>query len=218
MPVNDAMDDDWGYTRPNWRTPALATVGALALIGVCIAFVDRPLATFSHDVIHHPYWAKAVTKLAEAPDPIAILTLIVLAGLYAWRRQFGPASRTAAAAALATVLATITVIVLKVAFGRLWPETWTTPPNPSWITNHQFGFAPFHGGIGYESFPSGHTTRITAPFAVLWQRVPRWRLLWVLPTLVVAIGLLASDYHYLSDCIAGACLGIASAAAIMALL
>jgi membrane-associated phospholipid phosphatase len=83
--------------------------------------------------------------------------------------------------------------------------------NPSWIRNHAFGFRPFHGGPGYASFPSGHTTRITAPFAVLWQHLPRFRLLWALPTLLVMIGLLAADFHWLSDCLAGIWLGAACA-------
>ena len=167
---------------------------------------------------HHPSWAWWLTKLAVLPDPVAIAALIVVAGLYFWRGPLGFGARTTAAAALATLLATMAVIVLKIAFGRLWPETWVTPPNPSWINTHQYGFVPFHGGRGYESFPSGHTTRITAPFAVLWQRLPRYRVLWVVPTLLVMAGLLASDYHFLGDCLAGIYLGIASAAVLLALI
>jgi hypothetical protein len=40
-------------------------------------------------------------------------------------------------------------------FGRTWPESWLGD-NPSWIRDDVFGFFPFHGGRGWESFPSGH--------------------------------------------------------------
>jgi membrane-associated phospholipid phosphatase len=121
------------------------------------------------------------------------------------------------AAACATLLAIAVVFVLKYAFGRMWPDTWVEN-NPSWIRNHDFGFMPFHGGPGYASFPSGHTTRITAPFAVLWQRMPRFRLLWVVPPLLVVIGLLAANFHFLSDCLAGIWLGAACAWAVLTFL
>jgi membrane-associated phospholipid phosphatase len=216
----EAMDEEplgreWGYTRVNWRTPVLTAVSSVAVVGLSIAFLDRPIATYSHDVIHHPEWAKLLTKLAILPDPLALAALAVVTVLYFWRGRLSFGGRTAAAAALATLLATMAVIILKIAFGRLWPETWLVPPNPSWINTHQYGFQPFHSGIGYESFPSGHTTRITAPFAVLWRRLPRYRVLWVLPTLLVMVGLLASDFHFLGDCLAGIYLGIASAAVIL---
>jgi membrane-associated phospholipid phosphatase len=211
---------EWGYRRGNtWRTPVIAGVSGILLIGLSIAFADKPLATFSHDVIRHPAWAKLLTKLADPLQPLAIAALLVVAVIYVRQRFLGPLARTVASVAFATLLATVLVIVLKVAFGRLWPETWLqNPPNPSWINTHQFGFQPFHGGIGYESFPSGHTTRITAPFAVLWQRVPRYRPLYLVPIVLVTVGLLASDFHFLSDCLAGLYLGAGSAAIILALM
>jgi len=214
------LGGEWGYRRStSWRTPVAAGVSGIVLIGLSIAFADRPLATYSHDVIRHPEWAKLLTKLAVLPDPLALVALLVVAVLYFRQRFLSRAARIAAATAFATLLATFLVIVLKVAFGRLWPETWVhTPPNPSWINTHQYGFLPFHGGLGYESFPSGHTTRVTAPFAVLWQRVPRYRALYVVPIVLVIVGLLASDYHFLGDCLAGLYLGAGSAAVILALM
>ena len=60
-------------------------------------------------------------------------------------------------------------------------------------------------------------TMITAPFAVLWQRARRWRWLWAVPVLAVAIGLFGADYHFVSDILAGFYLGAACAAGAMAL-
>jgi membrane-associated phospholipid phosphatase len=96
--------------------------------------------------------------------------------------------------------------LLKLAFGRTWPETWTGG-NPSFIRDGAFGFSPFHGGAGWASFPSGHETLTCAVAACLWVLVPRLRPLYVLVVLIVAIGLLVADYHWLSDILAGALVG-----------
>jgi membrane-associated phospholipid phosphatase len=193
-----------------WWLPAAWTLVAVVLVGLAMAFVDRPIATYSHDVLHRPGWAEWLTKLATLPAPAAVIGLLAASLTWLLERRLTPAWRLVLAASCATLLATIVLLALKYAFGRTWPDTWIDN-NPSWIRNHAFGFVPFHGGPGYASFPSGHTTRMTAPFAVLWQRLPRWRLLWVLPTLLVMIGLLVCDFHWFSDCLAGIWLGAASA-------
>ena len=135
--------------------------------------------------------ADVVTAIARRDSRIRLIRRI-------GRRGLSSAWRTVLIVSVATVLATAAVIALKYAFGRLWPETWIEN-NPSWISNHEFGFRPFHGGAGYESFPSGHTARITAPFAVLWQRLPRYRVVWVLAPLLVMAGLLAADFHLIHN-------------------
>ena len=200
-----------------WLRVALAAVSCVVLVGLSMLFADRPLATWVHATFQKPEWARWLTKLAVLPDPLALVALVVVGVLYWLRGHTGNAGRIAVTASLATLLSTMAVILLKYVFGRLWPETWVEG-NPSWIANHAFGFFPLHGGRGYESFPSGHTTRITAPFAVLWQLMPRYRILWVLPTLAVTVGLLVCNYHFLSDCIAGVYLGVAGAAVMLILL
>jgi membrane-associated phospholipid phosphatase len=96
---------------------------------------------------------------------------------------------------------------LKFAFGRTWPETWTRN-NPSLIRDHVYGFFPFHGGPGYASFPSGHTTVVCAVMTVFWICYPRFRPLYALAMAAVAIGLVGANFHFLSDVIAGAFLGV----------
>ncbi len=198
------------------RAVSLWALSCVVLVGASVLLVDRPVATWSHDVLHRPHPAVLVTKLANWMAFCGLAVLVQVAGLAARLagRRLGAAWRVALAASLATLIATAAVILLKFGFGRLWPETWVHD-NPSWIGGHRYGFLPLHGGEGYESFPSGHTARVTAPFAVLWQRVARLRLLWAVPTLVIAAGLVASDYHFVGDCIAGAYVGVGAAALAM---
>ena len=81
-----------------------------------------------------------------------------------------------------------------------------------------FVFDFFHGGAGWAAFPSGHTTLITAPLAVLWFAAPRWRWALPIPFLAVVVGLLGADYHWLADIIAGFFVGTASGIGAVALL
>jgi membrane-associated phospholipid phosphatase len=196
-----------------------ASLSCAVLVGLSIAFVDRPLSTYSHNVLRYPEWSKIVTGIVGARNVLvaSIVALLVIGVIY-WRRRTATRGlRTALTAVAATLIATALVIALKTAFGRLWPETWVSN-NPSWINNHRYGFLPFHGGAGYESFPSGHTARVTAPFAVLWQRLPRLRVLWVLPPLLIIAGLIFANFHFLGDCIGGVYVGVLAAAIALALI
>jgi membrane-associated phospholipid phosphatase len=98
---------------------------------------------------------------------------------------------------------------LKFAFGRTWPETWTRN-NLSFIRDGAYGFHPFHGGGGYASFPSGHTTMICTVMTVLWICYPRFRAVYALCMAAVAIGLVGANFHFLSDVIAGGFLGVSA--------
>lgn len=200
------------------RRVAYWLVAALVLTGGCILFLDRPLSTWSHADLHRPEIAVLITRAAKWTIICGIALAVQVAALIA-RLAGVPMTRAwriAVAASLAALIAAVLVPFAKFAAGRMWPETWDHG-NLSWIGNHRFGFVPF-GGHHNESFPSGHTARVTAPFAVLWQRLPRLRLLWVLPSIIVAAALVATDFHFLGDCVGGAFLGIGCAALAMTLI
>jgi membrane-associated phospholipid phosphatase len=108
--------------------------------------------------------------------------------------------------ALAATIAVAIKDLLKEAFGRTWPETWSHG-NPSLIHDGIYGFSPFHGGEGWSSFPSGHTAAIAAVAGVLWWRLPDLRWLWGLLVGLTAFGLVAGNIHFLGDVMAGGLLG-----------
>lgn len=195
-----------------WWVPVAVTGATALLVVLAVLFVDRDVSTWSHDVLHRPGWGVSLTRLASVNVmlPIAAVGLIVSLGYYVVDGSFTYAWRTIMAACLALLIAALLASLLKDVAGRTWPETWIHN-NPSWIKDHRFEFDPFHADAAYGSFPSGHTTRMTAPFAVLWQRLPRFRLIWILPTALIMTGLITSDFHWVSDCIAGAWLGAACA-------
>ncbi len=201
-------------TRTRW---GIVTAAAVLATAIAYAAVDRPVATLAHDRWHRPDFGVDLTYLANPWLPIAGVVLLAggVAFLCGWRP--GPRGRTALAAAVAVLAARVVADELKWAFGRPWPETWIDR-NPSWIGTHTFGMFPFHGGRGFASFPSGHTIDMAAPAAVLARLAPR---LWPLAAaLVVAVGtgLVVSDFHFVSDVLAGAYVGTVVGYGVMALI
>jgi membrane-associated phospholipid phosphatase len=199
--------------RLDWAPILGWVLSGVVLVGLSVLLLDRPVATWSHDVLRRPALAVLVTKLADVRvfGLASIVVLLAALGMRMSGRRLVWAWRLAVAMAAATLLAILAVILLKFGAGRLWPETWIHN-NPSWIGNGAYGFAPFHGGEGWGSFPSGHTARVTAPCAVLWRREPRLRLVWVALPVVMAAALVAANFHFVGDCLAGAYVGIAAAA------
>ena len=96
----------------------------------------------------------------------------------------------------------------KFIFGRYWPSTWTNN-NLSLIHDHAYGFHFFNSGVAFTSFPSSHITIAVTAVTALWIIYPRGPMRWValLGALAVIIALLAKNYHFLGDCIAGAWVG-----------
>ncbi len=194
-----------------------AVLLALLFIGFSIAFVDRPLAGWSHENLRGIALFVWLTWIVE---PVPGLAVVGLAGIGAavlagWRP--GRIGWIVLACCLSSLLALALKDQLKLFCGRTWPETWTNG-NPSWIANGVFAWQPFHGGEGWRSFPSGHTTLMAAPMSVLWRVLARMRWLSALPVVLVAAGLLGADYHWLSDIVAGGLLGTLTGFATVGLL
>jgi membrane-associated phospholipid phosphatase len=186
-----------------WGVWLVVTASAVT---ISYFWFDRPIALFVHRSLHGLNTFALLTYIPNVVTP-AILAVFVAAGLRGLTRRPLPRVLTVAVLAAAS-LAAAEVIKdhLKYVFGRTWPETWIRN-NPSFIRDGAYGFHPFHGGQGYASFPSGHTTAICAVMSVLWICYPRFRPLLGLCIAAVAIGLIGADFHFLSDVIAGAFLG-----------
>ncbi|ABI63122.1 phosphatase PAP2 family protein [Granulibacter bethesdensis] len=198
--------DDTSSSRPVWW-PLMGLAAIMTVLA--IAFLDRGWSSWAHATL--PSWKPVfiwMTRPAEIAAPLGALYLFLAAlAAASGRWQPGRMGWALIAASLAALVAVPVKDELKYLFGRPWPETWIDN-NPSWIGNGLFGFFPLHGGRGWASFPSGHTTMITAPMAALRDRLPELRWLWLLPIACVAIGLLGADFHFISDVTAGLLTGI----------
>lgn len=200
----------------NENMPALRE-WLLALVLVALAIVisyfwlDRPIAFFVHN-----QFPRIIRVLLEpvtyVPNPlisVATITFLVL-GIRGLAGR--PLSKMQAAILICSVSLMIAETLksqLKFVFGRTWPETWVQN-NPSFIHDGIYGFNFFHGGEAYQSFPSGHMTAICALASVLWIYYPRLRAIYLITTLAVLVGLVGNNFHFLSDTIGGAFVGIST--------
>jgi len=91
--------------------------------------------------------------------------------------------------------------VLKHAVGRIDTRFWLIHPSLK-------EFHWLHGGGHFTSFPSGHMAVSAALAVALWDYYPQYRLAYIVFLIVEALALLMTDYHFLSDIMAGTYLGI----------
>src|SRR5437667_7447882 len=183
-------------------TMALCIVAVL----VCYFWIDRPVAFF---VYRHRINTIQVFRWLTFPPPevqnwsALVLTLLMV------RRAWGPFlswQKVLLVACLSLIVADDFRISLGDVFGRYWPETWTHD-NPSLLGTGTYGFHPFQRGDDIGSFPSGHACRIFG-FATVWLvGTPRSRVVVTVLCAPMLVSLVATNYHFVSDVIAGSVLG-----------
>ncbi len=185
----------------------LLSLGVTAVaVAVVIEWVDQPLSFWVHGQFPQHQTFTQFTYIPELLEPLAV---VIFVGLGLWNLAGHVLSKIQTAFLLGSVslvMADATKNQLKYVFGRTWPDTWVRN-NPSLIHDNVYGFNFFHGGTGYASFPSGHTAAICGVMSVLWILYPQWRALYAAVVLAVVAGLIGSNYHFLSDIIAGGFVG-----------
>jgi len=90
--------------------------------------------------------------------------------------------------------------ILKFVFGGITTRFWLVSP----IARE---FHWFHGVDNYSGFPSGHMAVFAAIFLDLWKYYPRYRSVYGVLLFLLAMALISTNYHFLSDIVAGAYLG-----------
>ena len=197
-----------GY-RALLRRTAVATAVCILAVLICYFWVDRPVAFFVYD--HHINKIELFRWLTYPPPEVQNWSALMLAVLMV-RRAWGPFlpwQRVLLVACISLIVADDFRISLGDVFGRYWPETWRHD-NPSLIGTGTYGFHPFKRGDDIGSFPSGHACRILG-FAAVWiiamRRSRTVQILAVVVCVPMLISLVAMDYHFVSDVIAGSVLG-----------
>lgn len=184
-------------------------VMALAAITVSYIWLDIPLAQWAH--AHHlrDYtWLRTVQRLPNLFPAIAFVSIIGLT-LRSYRSKLGYHAQALLSTSLAFVVCYFLTKILKIIFARTWPATWVDN-NPSLLSDGVYGFFWFRDDRAYQSFPSGHTSAIFVVSLMLIYYYPRARWLAAIACAMVITGLIGNYYHFLSDIIAGAYLGMAS--------
>jgi len=169
------------------RRTLVITALCIAAVLLCYFWIDRPVAFFVYR--HHINRFQVFRSLTYPPPEVQNWSALV--------------------ACLSLIVADDFRISLGDVFGRYWPETWTHD-NPSLIGTGTYGFHPFQRGDDIGSFPSGHACRILG-FAAVWMiAMPRSRTVQIVVIVLCApmlVSLVAMNYHFVGDVIAGSILG-----------
>ena len=188
------------------RRSLIATGSGILAVIVCYFWVDRTVAYFVYT--HHINTIAVFRWLTYPPPEVQNWSALMLTILMV-RRAWGPFLRwqkVLFVACISLIVADTFRISLGDVFGRYWPETWTHD-NPSFIGTGTYGFHPFQRGDDVGSFPSGHACRILG-FAGVWViAMPATRVIAMLLSVPMLISLVAMNYHFVSDVIAGSVLG-----------
>jgi membrane-associated phospholipid phosphatase len=182
---------------------------AVTICAVVISYLwlDRPIALLVSSYLPH---RDRLATVGHAPDPFGPMAVVIFISLGLLNLTGRPLSKNQFGALLCSIsliIAQATKNLLKFAFGRPWPQTWVAN-NVSFVKDGAYGFNPFHGGVEYASFPSGHCAIVCAVVAVLWIIYPKHKIYYAIGALAAAFGLVAANFHFLSDVIAGSFVGV----------
>jgi membrane-associated phospholipid phosphatase len=190
----------------------LASLASVAIaVAACVIWFDRPIALLAHEWFGRH---RAVQHLAGTPGlfgPLVVLAFAVLLVRWFLARPFGTADIVANLCIITLAIAEPLKGWLKFVFGRTWPAY----GQPSFIFEAAYGFHPFHGGPDFDSFPSGHSAAVCAIAVILWTYLPTIRALCAATVAAILTALVAGDFHFLSDVIAGAFIGISLSALVV---
>lgn len=173
-------------------------------------YVDRPLARLMGTLKPFQHF------LAKVPVGFPILIIlagaaIVLALAHRWMGK--PLSRWLTASTIAALALIFSVALteygLKFIFGRTLAS--------AYLNSGKYGFHWFHAGEKFGSFPSGHADQAAAILSVLWVFYPRKRWAYVSLMLLLSFALIAGEWHFLSDIIAGGYVGTVAGVATMSI-
>lgn len=190
--------------RNAFRTLLSAFLATVIATIVCVFWIDRPVADLVEQHLRHtPFW----NAVAIALSPISLLVLAALfflLGCGAWAMSGRPLARWTRAPLLcswATMWAVAAEIIFKRIFGRGWPD-------PTYTQEHLYGFHWLHGTPHWDSLPSGTAAISVAILAVLWNQSPRWRAGGTVIVALLNVAVIVNNYHWVSDVVAGAFLGL----------
>jgi len=177
-----------------------------ALVVFSSRFLDARIALgFDRLLRSDPLLSRYASGIPDLLLPAVLVLSGVLWTMYLRRVRRGSRdekTRFFLLSGTALPVAYVTKWMLKYLFGRMNTRAWLENP-----VDRSFHW--FHGGGEYSSFPSGHMAVFTTLAVACWLFFPKYRATCLAAIVGLGIALIATDYHFLSDVIAGGYLGLA---------
>lgn len=199
--------------RANFLALATWSLMLTLVVFLCVRFLDIPLALFvKHNLYANAGWSQVTSDLPDLLLLAVTCSTFVSLVLHRVRSRRGltdALTRLAQLVAWVGPVALLVKIVLKFVFGRVNTRMWLQEPG-------LYGFHWCQRLQGCDGFPSGHMLVIVALMAALWRYYPKWRFCCLALGLLLGTALIATNYHFLSDVLAGAFLGVVVEVAVFA--
>ena len=183
--------------------------GVFAVCGILIVLGRLSLDTELAGFIKREIGLSFLRSKSIAGLPDILLCLVCAVTLFSWAAWFYLSLRPARRVdteffeylGLALPLAFITKTVLKDVFGGTEARDWLLHPG-------QIQFHWFQGGGNFSGFPSGHMAVFTVLLLGIGRQFPRFRIHCLGLLIALALALMITEYHFLSDIAAGFSLGM----------
>lgn len=191
-------------TKELWLGGTLLLVPLLVL---CVCTIDFPVAVLIKTHLYgNRHWSRWTSNLPDLLLGVVLLVTGVAFAMYRVRLTKGICDVLTSFARLVTFATPASYLaknLCKSVFGRINTRIWLQNPDP-----YDYGFHWFNRESGYEGFPSGHMLVVVTILACFWRFYPRSRPACVALAGALGVALIATDYHFVSDVIAGAYLGL----------
>ena len=129
-----------------------------------------------------------------------------------WAVDRGALKRHWGGLILSVIVGAVAVQSLKYGVARPRPLTAFAPL----LASGEYYIHVVSEALHHRSFPSGHAQAAASVFTYLWRLYPRYAACWALGIALAALGRVYVGAHFPLDVLVGACLGSASAFAVLA--
>ena len=184
--------------KVNGKQFILITAITSIVVVVLYFWADMPIMVFFQSHKHDSYneFFKVVTNLGRA-----VYYLVPAGGLFLFFRTKNPLrAKKAAFLFVAVAVSGLITDGIKLIMCRARPKLL--------FDDHIYGFEFFHWDHEYFSFPSGHSTTALSAATVFALLFPKYRWLFLLGGVCVAVSRMAVVAHFPSDVVAGSVVGI----------
>lgn len=183
-------------------------VAVSAAVTLCILLVDRPIALWLERFYGTTAYAIGAFILWPL-DGLFVAAAVILVVAVVWRRLYSePAWVNRLVVGLSgAAVALLGALVLKVAIGR-------SQVYPSFLQNHIYRFRPFAGSENFMAFPSATMAGVSAFVAAIRVQGRSQRAAAAVILITLAVALVVTGSHWLSDVIGGTYFGAVIGAAV----
>lgn len=194
-------------TKKYLKTGASLALVFFILAVVCINFFDKPLALYIH-ANSFDQWHVLSYYTENSILAINIFSFFILCifpvDKSIWKRILLITIIIAGACLAIWIRRKLGVIC-----ARSWPQIWSgSGIYGGLIGDGQFGFHFFQTSAWKGSFPSGHSTEMAFICCVMYLAYHKYKYVWCLPVIMMVMGQVLQNFHFLGDCLAGVGLGV----------